>query len=59
MGMKVNPNPTALIVSERKMYAGQLMGVMDLAQYEKIIGILKRTGLVKETNHLLEWIEPA
>lgn len=40
------------------LYA-QLMGVMDLAQYDKIIGILKRTGLVKETNHLLEWIEPA
>ena len=39
------------------LYA-QLMGHMDLATYEKIIGHLKRAGLVKEENHLLTWIEP-
>ena len=41
------------------MLYAQLMGVMELATYERIIGTLKRTGLVRETQmHLLEWAGP-
>jgi hypothetical protein len=40
------------------LYA-QLQGKMDLTTYNKIIETLKNTGLVKENNFLLEWIEPA
>ena len=39
------------------LYA-QLMGILNLDQYNQIIGILKRSGLVSESNHLLEWIGP-
>ena len=39
------------------LYA-QLMGTMDLATYEKIIGVLKNAGLITEQNHLLTWNEP-
>lgn len=39
------------------LYA-QLMGKMSLECYERIIGILKNTGLVNENNHLLIWVEP-
>ena len=40
------------------LYA-RLMGYMDLAAYERIIGVLKNAGLVREENHLLIWVEPA
>lgn len=40
------------------LYA-RLMAHMNLATYEKIIGILKRGGLVEEKNHELIWIGPA
>ena len=40
------------------LYA-QLMGQMDLPTYTKIIDTLKDAGLVKESGHLLTWIEPA
>jgi len=39
------------------LYAS-LIDRMSLETYEKIIGILKNTGLVKESNHLLTWIGP-
>lgn len=37
----------------------QLMGHMSLDQYNQIIGLIKRTGLVTESNHLLKWVGPA
>ena len=37
------------------LYA-RLMGRMSLETYNKILGILKRTGAVKEENHLLTWV---
>jgi ABC-type iron transport system FetAB ATPase subunit len=36
-----------------------VMGKIDFEGYEKIINLLKRSGLVREENHLLIWIEPA
>lgn len=39
------------------LYA-QVMGVMDLATYERIIETLKRVGLVHESAHVLEWSGP-
>ncbi len=37
-----------------------LLGKLDLNQYDMLIGILKRSGLVKEsTGHLLTWTGPA
>jgi hypothetical protein len=39
------------------LYA-QLMSRMSLDTYNKIIGILKQTKLVKESGHLLTWIGP-
>ncbi len=39
------------------LYA-QLMPLMDLPLYERIISTLKNVGLVTETNHLLQWVEP-
>ena len=37
------------------LYA-QLMGRMSLETYNKVIGLLVKTGAVKEENHLLTWI---
>lgn len=34
-----------------------LCGSLSLDQYNQVIGALKRAGLVREENHLLEWIE--
>jgi hypothetical protein len=39
------------------LYA-QVMGYLDLAAYDRVIGILKRTRLVTEENHLLTWAGP-
>ena len=35
-----------------------LMGHMDLATYSRMIVLLKDSGLVKESNYLLAWVEP-
>ena len=37
------------------LYAG-LMSRMDLGQFESLIGILKRAGMVREESHELIWI---
>lgn len=39
------------------LYAG-LMSRMDLEQFQSLIGILKRAGMVKEEFHELVWIGP-
>ena len=44
-------------VPSGELYA-QLMPVMDLATYERVIQTLKNTGLVAESGHLLEWRGP-
>lgn len=44
-------------VPSSHLYA-RLMGYMDLATYTKVIETLKRSGLVKESGHLLTWVEP-
>ena len=40
------------------LYA-QVMSLMDLPTYERIIETLKRTGLVAESNFMLEWRGPS
>lgn len=37
------------------LYA-RLMGRMSLETYNKIIGVLVKTGAVKEENHVLTWV---
>jgi len=37
------------------LYA-HLMGRMSLETYNKVIGVLKQTGAVKEENHVLSWV---
>jgi hypothetical protein len=45
-------------VPSGELYA-RLMRKLDHHQYDQVIGILKRTGLVTETpGHLLRWNEP-
>ena len=39
------------------LYA-RLMPTFTLAQYESVIGVLKRAGLVTDKNHLLVWVGP-
>lgn len=39
------------------LYAG-LVGRLDIHAYNKLIGILKNSGLVEEKSHLLRWIGP-
>lgn len=40
------------------LYAS-LMGRLTLDQYNRVIGLLKRSGLVEEPSaHLLRWVEP-
>jgi hypothetical protein len=34
----------------------QLMGVMSLNQYNQIIGILERSGVIENRNNLLVWV---
>jgi hypothetical protein len=34
---------------------GMLMGEMTLERYNGVIGVLKKAGLVTESNHLLTW----
>ena len=44
-------------VPSGELYA-HLMGHLDLDQYTKVLGILKRAGLVQERGHLLTWSGP-
>jgi hypothetical protein len=44
-------------VPSGELYA-HVMGVMDVHQYERSIGVLKGAGLVEEQNHLLRWVGP-
>lgn len=37
------------------LYA-RLMGHMSLQTYESLIGLIKKSGLVKEENNLLIWV---
>ena len=39
------------------LYA-QLMSHLDLPAYEKIVGVLKEAGVVREENYLLTWVGP-
>jgi hypothetical protein len=34
----------------------QLMGVMSLNQYNQIIGILERSGVIENRNNVLVWV---
>ena len=45
-------------VPNGELYA-RLMPFLDLASYEAIISMLKRTGLVREELHVLKWCGPA
>ncbi len=45
-------------VPSGELYA-RVMGHVDLDGYNKIIDLLKNTGLVTESAHLLEWVGPA
>ena len=36
------------------LYA-QLMGIMTLDQYQRVIDILKRSGIVSESGNVLKW----
>jgi hypothetical protein len=40
------------------LYA-RVMSKLSLGEYEKVIGILKGAGLIKESANLLTWIGPA
>lgn len=40
------------------LYA-RLTGIMTLEQYQRILGHLKNSGLIRESNHLLTWVAPA
>lgn len=42
-------------VPNGELYAN-LMGRMSMETYEKVIGLLIKTGAVKEENHVLIWI---
>ena len=37
------------------LYAS-LIGTMTFDQYNRVIGILKKAGLITEKNHLLKWV---
>ena len=37
------------------LYA-RVMGILSLDQYNQVIGILKKQGLVKESYHELTWV---
>lgn len=39
------------------LYA-QVFGHMTIDQYTQVIGIVKRVGLVAETNNVLRWVGP-
>lgn len=35
-----------------------VMDKLDLPAYDRVISILKKTGLVTEENHVLKWVGP-
>lgn len=37
------------------LYAA-LAGMLNLSLYQSVIGLLKKAGLVTESNHLLKWV---
>jgi hypothetical protein len=39
-----------------KLYAMLMSHGLTILQYEKIIGILQRAGLITVKNHLIKWI---
>tara|TARA_Y100000310_G_scaffold338575_1_gene428584 strand:+ start:1160 stop:1372 length:213 start_codon:yes stop_codon:yes gene_type:complete len=41
-------------VPSGELYA-RLMEFLSLDEYNKVIGVLKKTGLITETNYLLKW----
>lgn len=45
-------------VPSGELYA-VVSGTLSLDSYNKALGLLKRSGLVEEKNHLLRWIGPA
>jgi len=45
-------------VPSGELYA-QVMQFMDLATYQRIVEVLKRAGLVVESNHMLKWNGPS
>lgn len=42
-------------VPSGQLYA-RLMSVLSLSQYNQIIDVLKKAGVISESNHLLKWI---
>lgn len=44
-------------VQSGELYA-RVMPYMSLGEYESIIGILKRAGIVDERAHVLYWVAP-
>lgn len=40
------------------LYA-QVMGQLSIGQYERIVGLLKRAGVIEERGHVLTWVGPA
>ena len=45
------------LVPSGHLYA-RVMDKLSLAEYEKVIGLLKRANLVSEQAHLLTWVGP-
>lgn len=45
-------------VPSGELYA-QLMGTLSLEQYQGILGLLARAGLVENRNHELHWVGPS
>lgn len=44
-------------VPSGRLYAN-LVGMMELSTYQTIIGILKKTKLISESNNVLSWVGP-
>jgi hypothetical protein len=44
-------------VPNGRLYA-ELMGQLSQESYNKVIDLLKRTGMVSEDNHVLTWTGP-
>lgn len=39
------------------LYA-HLQGIMSVETFQRVIGVLKRAGLVEENSNVLKWVEP-
>lgn len=44
-------------IPEGTLYAA-VMGKVDLAGFEKILGILWQAGLIERKNHVVRWVGP-